>query len=94
MESEIGDQELKVLSEEARLVSRPANEVESRVDKYKELRKKEKRELEISLISLTEENRDVNNLLRVALLEKEALEKRMKRNVGTNEQLDECDFTS
>ncbi|KAK7343694.1 hypothetical protein VNO77_12644 [Canavalia gladiata] len=66
------------LLEEARLISRFTMEVETRVDKYKELRNKEKRELESSLISLTEENRDINNLLRIALLEKEALEKRIK----------------
>ena len=77
VESELG-KESRVLLEETRLVSRLSTEVESRVGKYKELRKKEKRELESSLISLTEENRDVNNLLRIALLEKEALEKRVK----------------
>ncbi|XP_061364485.1 uncharacterized protein At3g49055 isoform X2 [Gastrolobium bilobum] len=72
------DEESRVLLEEARLISRLAIEVETRVDNYKELRRKEKRELENSLISLTEENRDINNLLRIALLEKESLEKRMK----------------
>ncbi|WJX20729.1 hypothetical protein P8452_10243 [Trifolium repens] len=77
MEQELGD-ESRVFLEEARLISRLAIEVETKVEKYKELVKKEKRELENSLISLTEENRDINNLLRVALLEKEALEKRIK----------------
>ncbi|KAK2404576.1 golgin subfamily A member [Trifolium repens] len=77
MEQELGD-ESRVFLEEARLISRLAFEVETKVEKYKELVKKEKRELENSLISLTEENRDINNLLRVALLEKEALEKRIK----------------
>ncbi|KAK7391356.1 hypothetical protein VNO78_19771 [Psophocarpus tetragonolobus] len=72
--------ESRMLLEEARLISRLATEVEKRVDRYKEMREKEKRELESSLISLTEENRDVNNLLRIALLEKEALEKRIKGN--------------
>lgn len=70
--------ESRMLLEEARLISRLAIEVETKVDRYKEMRRKEKRELESSLISLTEENRDVNNLLRIALLEKEALEKRIK----------------
>ncbi|KAL5069849.1 hypothetical protein RYX36_020736 [Vicia faba] len=77
MKSESVD-ESTLLLEEARLISRLAFEVETKVENYKELRKKEKRELENSLISLTEENRDINNLLRVALLEKEALEKRIK----------------
>ncbi|XP_057427591.1 uncharacterized protein At3g49055 isoform X3 [Lotus japonicus] len=72
------ESEESVLLEEARLTSRLAVEVETRVSKYKEMRMKEKRELESSLISLTEENRDINNLLRVSLLEKEALEKRIK----------------
>ncbi|RDY03645.1 hypothetical protein CR513_12737, partial [Mucuna pruriens] len=72
------DVESRMLLEDARLISRLAVEVETRVDRYKEMRRKEKRELETSLISLTEENRDINNLLRVALLEKEALEKRIK----------------
>lgn len=67
-----------LILEEARLISKLAIEVETKVDKYKELRRKEKRELENSLISLTEENRDINNLFRVALLEKEGLEKRIK----------------
>ncbi|CAJ1977033.1 unnamed protein product [Sphenostylis stenocarpa] len=71
-------EESRMLLEDARLISRLAIEVETRVDRYKEMRRKEKRELESSLISLTEENRDVNNLLRIALLEKEALEKRIK----------------
>lgn len=73
-----GEESGELLLEEARLIYRLATEVETRVDKYKELRRKEKRELENSLISLTEQNRDINNLLRVALLEKEALEKRIK----------------
>ncbi|CAL5209544.1 unnamed protein product [Lathyrus oleraceus] len=77
MKSESVD-ESTLLLEEARLISRLAVEVETKVENYKELRKKEKRELESSLISLTEENRYMNNLLRVALLEKEALEKRIK----------------
>ncbi|KOM35951.1 hypothetical protein LR48_Vigan02g210100 [Vigna angularis] len=75
---ECSGEESRMLLEESRLISRLAVEVEKRVDRYKEMRRKEKKELESSLISLTEENRDVNNLLRVALLEKEALEKRIK----------------
>jgi len=77
-ESELSDESMVLLLEEARLISRLATAVETKVENYKELVKKEKRELENSLISLTEENRDINNLLRVALLEKEALEKKIK----------------
>ncbi|MED6122963.1 hypothetical protein PIB30_044878 [Stylosanthes scabra] len=78
--SEEPESEAKELMQVLKLVSRHAREVERRVEKQKELRKKEKRELERSLISLTEENRDMSKLLRIALLEKEALEKRVKGN--------------
>ncbi|XP_062120392.1 uncharacterized protein At3g49055-like isoform X2 [Humulus lupulus] len=68
------------LTEELLVVTRLASEAEEKVNEYKELRKKEKRELENSVVSLTEENRDINSLLRAALLEKEAVEKRLKVN--------------
>ncbi|XP_054819955.1 uncharacterized protein At3g49055 isoform X2 [Prosopis cineraria] len=74
-------EESRALLEEVRMVSRLATEVEIRIDKYKESKKKEKRELENSLVSLTEENRDVNKLLRIAILEKESLEKKLKGRV-------------
>ena len=59
-------------------IARLASEAEEKVNLYKESRKKEKKEYESSVVSLTEENRDINNLLRVALLEKEAVERRLK----------------
>ncbi|XP_062119291.1 uncharacterized protein At3g49055-like [Humulus lupulus] len=68
------------LTEELLVVTRLASEAEEKVNEYKELRKNEKRELENSVVSLTEENRDTNSLLRAALLEKEAVEKRLKVN--------------
>ncbi|XP_062114184.1 uncharacterized protein At3g49055-like [Humulus lupulus] len=68
------------LTEELLVVTRLASEAEEKVNEYKELRKKEKRELENSVVSLTEENRDTNSLLRAALLEKEAVEKWLKVN--------------
>ncbi|XP_062102965.1 uncharacterized protein At3g49055-like [Humulus lupulus] len=68
------------LTEELLVVTRLTSEAEEKVNEYKELRKKEKRELENSVVSLTEENRDTNSLLREALLEKEAVEKRLKVN--------------
>lgn len=68
------------LSEELRTITWLSAEAEEKVNEYKEIRKKEKRELENSVVSLTEENRDINNLLRVALLEKEAMERRLKGN--------------
>ena len=68
------------LNEELIVFSRLVYEAEAKVNIYKELRKKERKELENSVVSLTEENRDINSLLRVALLEKEAVEKRLKVN--------------
>ncbi|XP_062104326.1 uncharacterized protein At3g49055-like [Humulus lupulus] len=68
------------LTEELLVVTRLASEAEEKVNEYKELRKREKRELENSVVSLTEENRDTNSLLRAALLETEAVEKRLKVN--------------
>ncbi|KAJ7969928.1 putative ATP binding protein [Quillaja saponaria] len=79
-------EELRALSEEIAMISRLASEVESKVNKYKESSKKEKKELENSLVSLTEENRDINCLLRIALVEKEAVEKNLNKLKGNNEQ--------
>ncbi|KAK9143777.1 hypothetical protein Syun_013177 [Stephania yunnanensis] len=50
-----------------------------------ELKGKEKKELENSLVSLTEENRDINSLLRIALVEKELVEKELNRLKGGGE---------
>ncbi|XP_015888623.3 uncharacterized protein At3g49055 [Ziziphus jujuba] len=74
------DEELKSVSEELMAVTKLAGVAELKVNEYKESRKKEKREFENSVVSLTEENRDINSLLRIALVEKEAVEKRLKGN--------------
>ncbi|XP_050385419.1 uncharacterized protein At3g49055 [Argentina anserina] len=50
----------------------------ARVEEYKEIRHNERRQLGNSVVSLTEENRDISALLRIALVEKEAVEKRLK----------------
>ncbi|KAK3037188.1 hypothetical protein RJ639_030081 [Escallonia herrerae] len=63
-----------------------ANVVEVKVREFEEMRKKEKRELENSVVSLTEENRDINSLLRAALVEKEAVEKSLSRIKGGGDQ--------
>ncbi|PON51730.1 ATP-binding protein [Parasponia andersonii] len=68
------------LNEELMVITRLAFEAEEKVSVYTEVGKKERRELENSVVSLTKENRDINSLLRVALLEKEAVEKRLKVN--------------
>ncbi|KAI3920200.1 hypothetical protein MKX01_017857 [Papaver californicum] len=59
---------------------------ESRFIEYEMKKRKEKNELENSLASLTEENRDVNTLLRIALVEKESVEKQLSKLRGNEEQ--------
>ncbi|KAM1183738.1 hypothetical protein ACFX13_002037 [Malus domestica] len=72
------DPEWRAVYEEIAAVARLTASAEAQVSEYKELRKKEKKELENSVVSLTEENRDISSLLRVALAEKEAVVKRLK----------------
>ncbi|GMH18393.1 hypothetical protein Nepgr_020234 [Nepenthes gracilis] len=78
--------ESNVLSMELNAVLRKAKWVEEKLKDYQEKTKKEKRELENSVVSLTEENRDINTLLRIALVEKEAVEKSLNKLKGNNEQ--------
>ncbi|KAH7538047.1 hypothetical protein FEM48_Zijuj03G0157800 [Ziziphus jujuba var. spinosa] len=80
------DGELKAVSEESMAVTKLAGVVELKVNEYKESRKKEKRELENSVVSLTEENRNIDSLLRIALVEMEAVEKSLSRLKGNSEQ--------
>uniref|UniRef100_A0A7N1A049 Uncharacterized protein n=1 Tax=Kalanchoe fedtschenkoi TaxID=63787 RepID=A0A7N1A049_KALFE len=63
-----------------------ASALESEVSEYQEMRKKETRQLESCVVSLTEENRDINTLLRIALVEKEAVEKSLNKLKGNAEQ--------
>lgn len=56
--------------------------VDLRLKDYVEMRRKEKRELENSVASLTEENRDMSSLLRIALVEKERVERSLSRLKG------------
>lgn len=79
------EEELRAVSVETMEVARLAGMAELKVDEYRELGKKEKRELQNSVVSLTEENRDINSLLRIALMEKEAMEKSLNRLKGNNE---------
>ncbi|GAB2249846.1 hypothetical protein Droror1_Dr00013205 [Drosera rotundifolia] len=60
--------------------------VEGRMSQYKEKVRKEKKELESSVVSLTEENRDTNSLLRISLVEKEAVEKSLNKLKGNSDQ--------
>lgn len=78
--------EARELWRETAEILKLAIESDSKVDKYKEAREKERKELENSVVSLTEENRDINSLLRVALVEKETVEKNLNRLKGNTEQ--------
>ncbi|KAF9668379.1 hypothetical protein SADUNF_Sadunf15G0122500 [Salix dunnii] len=79
------DDELRSVWEEFKAITRLASEAESKVNEFNEM-KKEIRELESSVVSLTEENRDINSLLRVALVEKEAVERSLNKLKGNSEQ--------
>ncbi|CAN6581924.1 unnamed protein product [Malus baccata var. baccata] len=78
--AENGAEEAEGVWEESAAVARLAASAEAKVSEYKELRKKEKKELEKSVVSITEENSDISSLLKVALVEKEAVEKKLKGN--------------
>ncbi|KAF8365121.1 hypothetical protein HHK36_032864 [Tetracentron sinense] len=80
------DEESKRFLLESMVVYKLAFMAESKLRAYKETRSKDKRELENSVVSLTEENRDINSLLRIALVEKEAVEKALNRLKGSGEQ--------
>uniref|UniRef100_A0A2P2J7H3 Uncharacterized protein n=2 Tax=Rhizophora mucronata TaxID=61149 RepID=A0A2P2J7H3_RHIMU len=85
--TELGiDNEAMAVREEFMVISKLASDAESKVNEFKEMKMKEKRELENSVVSLTEENRDINSLLRVALVEKEAVEKSLNKLRGNTEQ--------
>ncbi|XP_060203660.1 uncharacterized protein At3g49055 [Lycium barbarum] len=75
-----------VFSVELKLVLELVNLVEEKWRECEEMRKKEKRELENSVVSLEEENRDINSLLKIALVEKEAAEKSLNRLRCNTEQ--------
>lgn len=62
------------------------NLVEKKWGECEDMRKKEKRELENNVVSLEEENRDINSLLKIALVEKEVAEKSLNRLRGNTEQ--------
>ncbi|KAK2983529.1 hypothetical protein RJ640_023063 [Escallonia rubra] len=78
--------ELEAILGEMSALLKLLNVVEVKVREREEMRKKEKRELENSVVSLTEENRDINSLLRAALVEKEAVEKSLSRIKGGGDQ--------
>ncbi|KAH7538055.1 hypothetical protein FEM48_Zijuj03G0158600 [Ziziphus jujuba var. spinosa] len=73
------DKESKVISEELMAVTNIMKVAELKVYEYKESRKKENSKSENSVVSLTEENRNINGLLKIALVEMEAAEKSLCR---------------
>lgn len=80
------NEEKAVFSVELKKVLELVNLVEEKWGEYEEMRRKERRELENSVASLAEENGDINSLLRIALVEKEAAEKSLNRLRGNTEQ--------
>ncbi|XP_073066057.1 uncharacterized protein At3g49055 isoform X2 [Primulina eburnea] len=80
------DLENDELSVESDLVLRLINMISLKLNHYKDSNIKEKRELETRLVNLEEENKDINSLLRIALVEKETLEKNLSKLKGENEQ--------
>lgn len=76
----------KAIWKEFTPITRLASDAKSKVFEFMERKKSEIRELENSVVSLTEENRDINSLLRVALLEKETVEKSLNKLKGNTEQ--------
>ncbi|KAL9240466.1 hypothetical protein vseg_014681 [Gypsophila vaccaria] len=79
-----GREELSGFEDGLDLVAGMVKRVECELDEYKEKVRKDTRELESSVLSLTEENRDINALLRIALVEKEALEKSLMKLKGSS----------
>lgn len=83
------EEEIRDILWEVKAVSRLVIIVEVKASAFIETRKKEKRELESSVVSLTEENRDINSLLRIALVEKEAVEKSLNKLKGNSNYSDQ-----
>ncbi|KAH7538066.1 hypothetical protein FEM48_Zijuj03G0159700 [Ziziphus jujuba var. spinosa] len=73
------DEESKAVSEGLMAVTNLMEVAELKVNEYKESRKKEKSKLKNSVVSLTEENRNINSLLKIALVEMESVEKSLSR---------------
>ncbi|XP_078182834.1 ATP-binding protein [Carex rostrata] len=83
VESSFDDLSDKLVSETGS-VCKIVSFLELRFREHEEMRIKDKRELENSILSLTEENRDISGLLKIAIMEKEAMEKRSKGINGDN----------
>ncbi|XP_048326797.2 uncharacterized protein At3g49055-like [Ziziphus jujuba] len=73
------EEELKAFSKELMAVTNIMKVAELKVYEYKESRKKEKIKLENSVVSLTEEKKNINSLLKITLVEMEAAEKSLSR---------------
>ncbi|WOL18954.1 hypothetical protein Cni_G27751 [Canna indica] len=77
---------LELLLTESKSISELGAAVDSMFVDDDIMRRKERKELENSIVSLTEENRDMSTLLRVALVEKEAIEKSLNKLKVSGEQ--------
>ncbi|XP_056694307.1 uncharacterized protein At3g49055 isoform X2 [Spinacia oleracea] len=76
----------ELMLEKLEFVFRMVKRVEEKVNSHLKKVSKEKRELECSVMSLIEENRDVNVLFRVAVVEKEAMEKSVAGKLKKNNE--------
>ncbi|KAL3754643.1 hypothetical protein ACJRO7_001833 [Eucalyptus globulus] len=76
------DRESRLVREEILEGTRLVDRVESKINDYKETKKKERKHLKYSEVSLTEENRDITSLSRIALVKKEAIEKSLNKLRG------------
>lgn len=86
VERKLDRESMALWEEETAALAILASKAEARVSEFKEGKNMEKKELEKSVVGLTEENRDINTLLRVALVEKEAVEKSLNKLKGNCEQ--------
>ncbi|KAH7538060.1 hypothetical protein FEM48_Zijuj03G0159100 [Ziziphus jujuba var. spinosa] len=73
------EEELKAVSNELMAVTNIMKVAKLKVYEYKESRKKEKIKLENSVVSLTEEKKKINSLLKIALVEMDAAEMSLSR---------------
>ncbi|XP_047328481.1 uncharacterized protein At3g49055 [Impatiens glandulifera] len=80
------DEEMREFLVMVKSTLKVAETAEGKLGQYQDMRNKQKKELEASIVSLTEENRDVNSLLRIALVEKDAVEKNLNKLKGNNDQ--------
>ena len=76
-------EELNVVLSGANRLRNLGFDFERKFSNYEEQTRKEKRDLQLRIQGLTEENADVSNLLQIAMVEKEAAEESLIKSKGT-----------